>query len=119
MLALALFACGLSRSHAAVAHVGVRPAVSRGAHAARGPLPSDRPPRSSLVAMRDEETPLPPARDAPPPPRDAPPPGEPDLFVPALVAVSFGGYALIVLYDIFFGNGLCGLTVQCATSPWG
>ena len=36
-----------------------------------------------------------------------------DLFVPILVAVSFGGYALIVLYDVFFGNGLCGITVQC------
>ena len=44
---------------------------------------------------------------------------KPDLFVPILVGTSFGGYALIVLYDIFFGNGLCGLTVQCSSSPWG
>lgn len=44
---------------------------------------------------------------------------KPDLFVPVLVGLSFGGYALIVLYDVFFGNGLCGLTVQCSSSPWG
>lgn len=42
-----------------------------------------------------------------------------DLFVPILVGVSLGGYALIVLYDIFFGNGLCGVTVECNSSPWG
>jgi hypothetical protein len=44
---------------------------------------------------------------------------EPDLFVPILVGASFGGYALILLYDVFFGNGLCGVTVQCSSSPWG
>lgn len=44
---------------------------------------------------------------------------KPDLFVPILVGVSLGGYALIVLYDIFFGNGLCGVTIECANSPWG
>ena len=42
-----------------------------------------------------------------------------DLFIPSLVAVAFSGYALIVLYDIFFGNGLCGVTVQCSSTPWG
>ena len=28
-------------------------------------------------------------------------------------------YALIILYDVFFGNGLCGLTITCSSSPWG
>eukprot|EP00967_Tisochrysis_lutea_P056301 scaffold71042_cov32-Tisochrysis_lutea.AAC.7 len=41
-----------------------------------------------------------------------------DLFIPILVGVSFGGYACIILYDVFFGNGLCGLTVTCSQSPW-
>ena len=45
-------------------------------------------------------------------------PQKPDLFVPVLVGASFGGYALIVLYDIFFGKGLCGVTIQCSNSPW-
>ena len=51
---------------------------------------------------------------------DAPPPQQqkPDLFIPVLVGVSFGGYALIILYDVFFGNGLCGITVQCSNSFW-
>ena len=43
---------------------------------------------------------------------------KPDLFVPILVGTSFGGYALIVLYDVFFGNGLCGVTIDCNASPW-
>eukprot|EP00962_Isochrysis_galbana_P054673 scaffold26288_cov111-Isochrysis_galbana.AAC.10 len=48
------------------------------------------------------------------------PPEEPkrDLFIPILVGVSFAGYGLIILYDVFFGNGLCGVTVTCSQSPW-
>jgi hypothetical protein len=48
------------------------------------------------------------------------PPDEPkrDLFIPILVGVSFAGYGLILLYDVFFGNGLCGVTVTCSQSPW-
>ena len=42
---------------------------------------------------------------------------EPDLFVPALVGISLGGYALVVLYDVFFGNGLCGVTIDCNGAP--
>ena len=49
---------------------------------------------------------------------DPPPAQKPDLFVPILVGASFGGYALIVLYDVFFGNGLCGVTIDCNASPW-
>ena len=49
---------------------------------------------------------------------DPPPAQKPDLFVPILVGTSFGGYALIVLYDVFFGNGLCGVTINCNASPW-
>lgn len=47
------------------------------------------------------------------------PPEEPkrDLFIPILVGVSFAGYGLIILY-VFFGNGLCGVTVTCSQSPW-
>ena len=41
-----------------------------------------------------------------------------DLFIPVLVGVSFGGYALIILYDVFFGNGLCGVTITCSDSFW-
>ena len=41
-----------------------------------------------------------------------------DLFIPILVGVSFGGYALIILYDVFFGRGLCGITVECSNSFW-
>ena len=44
---------------------------------------------------------------------------EPDLFVPALVGISLGGYALVVLYDVFFGNGLCGVTIDCNGAPPG
>ena len=40
-----------------------------------------------------------------------------DLFIPILVGVSFGGYALIILYDVF-GRGLCGITVECSNSFW-
>ena len=43
---------------------------------------------------------------------------EPDYFIPILVGVSFGGYALVILYDVFFGNGLCGLTVDCSSASW-
>lgn len=69
-----------------------------------------------------------PARPEPPPPRPKPPTPptqdwdqpEPkrDLFIPILVGISFGGYALIILYDVFFGNGLCGVTITCSQSPW-
>ena len=42
-----------------------------------------------------------------------------DLFIPILVGVSFGGYALIILYDVFFGRGLCGITAAklCGCLP--
>ena len=46
------------------------------------------------------------------------PPPKRDLFIPILVGVSFGGYALIILYDVFFGRGLCGITVECSNSFW-
>ena len=73
-----------------------------------------RVPASRLLSA--QEDPPPPTAMPPPPP---PPKEERDLLVPILVGVSFGGYGLIVLYDIFFGNGLCGLTVDCSASPWG
>ena len=73
-----------------------------------------RPGARSLVCMQQQE------RDAdeqqPPSWPEAPPPSSPDLFVPILVGASFGGYGLIVLYDVFFGNGLCGITVTCSTN---
>ena len=47
-----------------------------------------------------------------------PPEPKRDLFIPILVGVSFGGYALIILYDVFFGRGLCGITVECSNSFW-
>lgn len=50
------------------------------------------------------------------PPEPEPP--KRDLFIPILVGVSFGGYALIILYDVFFGRGLCGITVECSNSFW-
>ena len=80
------------------------------------------------------------ARIEPTPTPPPPPERERDLFIPILVGVSFGGcvhrvkprvvagrshsslcarYALIILYDVFFGNGLCGLTITCSSSPWG
>lgn len=65
--------------------------------------------------------PPPPERKLPPPEPmwdDPPPEPKPDLFIPILVGVSFGGYGLIILYDVFFGNGLCGLTIDCANSPF-
>ena len=74
-----------------------------------------RPAASALRACA--ETPPPPPR-RPLPPEPPPPPQERDLFIPILVGVSFGGYALIVLYDVFFGNGLCGLTIECANTPF-
>ena len=39
-------------------------------------------------------------------------------FFKLFVGVSFGGYALIILYDVFFGRGLCGITVECSNSFW-
>ena len=77
-------------------------------------------------ALREDLTgPASDVRRPPPPPLkladvQPPPPTEqkPDLFIPILVGVSFGGYGLIILYDVFFGNGLCGLTVDCANTPF-
>ena len=58
------------------------------------------------VLMQDEPPPLdelpPPLPPPPPPPR----PSEPDLFIPIMVGVAFGGYALIILYDVLT-NGIC------------
>ena len=65
-------------------------------------IPSDSPPPLKLADVQ------------PPPPTEQ----KPDLFIPILVGVSFGGYGLIILYDVFFGNGLCGLTVDCANTPF-
>ena len=39
----------------------------------------------------------------------------PDLFVPILVGVSFGGYALILLYDVIT-NGLCVPGLGCSSN---
>lgn len=78
-----------------------------------------------LPCHAQEEPPQPPLERPPSPPLEEPTPylepkaeQKPDLFVPILVGASFGGYALIVLYDVFFGNGLCGLTIDCSASPW-
>lgn len=72
-------------------------------------------PATAIRACADG-VPPPPRRPLPPEP--PPPPQERDLFIPILVGVSFGGYALIVLYDVFFGNGLCGVTIECSNSPF-
>ena len=90
---------------------------------AAGCLHARRQPAVTMVA--EEEPPPPPAYEPPPPPMSwsddtsSSTSKKPDLFIPIMVGASFGGYALIVLYDIFFGNGLCGLTIQCSSSPWG
>lgn len=87
-------------------------------------LAAAQPPRIRLAATGSgrcavlmQEDPPPP----PPPPAPPPPPRSPDLFVPILVGASFGGYALIILYDVLT-NGFCAPFLQlgrCAPSDVG
>ena len=102
MVSVGLAHASVGQSHQSGAATRLRPATAL--------APADGPP---------PEPPPPPRAVRPPlPPEPPPPPPERDLFIPILVGVSFGGYGLIILYDVFFGNGICGLTVDCASSPF-
>ena len=40
------------------------------------------------------------------------------LLLFRLACLLVAAIVLIVLYDVFFGNGLCGVTINCNASPW-
>ncbi len=70
------------------------------------------------IRLQAEENDPQPPEDPPMPTTQGPstPPSR-DLFVPILVGVAFGGYALILLYDVAT-NGFCApaLGIACTTA---